>query len=68
MSGLVRILIMATMVMSILVPNGTPFQISHQALDCFHGIDFAYQGRHPPSQFATKQLEPIHSMTLNLGL
>jgi hypothetical protein len=54
------------MVVSILVPNRTPFQISRQALDCFHGINFAYQGRHPPSQFATKQLEPIqYSMTLN---
>jgi hypothetical protein len=24
----------------------------HQALDCFHRMDFAYQGRHPPSQLA----------------
>lgn len=25
---------------------------SHQALDCFHRMDYAYQGRHPPSEFA----------------
>lgn len=25
---------------------------SHQAMDCFHRIDYAYQGRHPPAQFA----------------
>jgi hypothetical protein len=34
--------------------NHAPCQIcgktSHQALDCFHGIDHTYQGRHPPSQ------------------
>jgi hypothetical protein len=26
---------------------------SHQALDCFHRMDFAYQGCHPPTQLAT---------------
>jgi hypothetical protein len=25
---------------------------SHQAPDCFHHIDYAYQGRHPPAQLA----------------
>ena len=25
---------------------------SHQALDCFHRMDYAYQGRHPSSQLA----------------
>jgi hypothetical protein len=25
---------------------------SHQALDCFHRMDYAYQGRHPPPQLA----------------
>lgn len=25
---------------------------SHQALDCFQCIDYAYQGRHPPSELA----------------
>jgi hypothetical protein len=33
-----------------------PFQIcgktSHQALDCYHRMDFAFQGRHPPAQLA----------------
>jgi hypothetical protein len=24
----------------------------HQALDCFHRMDFSYQGRHPPAQLA----------------
>jgi hypothetical protein len=37
-------------------PPRTPCQIcgktSHQALDCFHMMDFTYQGRHPPSQLA----------------
>lgn len=23
---------------------------SHRALDCFHRMDYAYQGRHPPAQ------------------
>jgi hypothetical protein len=36
--------------------NRSPCQIcgksSHQALDCYHRMDFAYQGRHPPSQLA----------------
>jgi len=27
-------------------------KISHQALDCYHRMDHAYQGRHPPSQLA----------------
>jgi hypothetical protein len=27
-------------------------KISHQALDCFHRMDYAYQGRHPPTQLA----------------
>jgi len=26
---------------------------SHNALDCYHRMDFAYQGRHPPTQLAT---------------
>jgi hypothetical protein len=25
---------------------------NHQALDCFHRMDYAYQGRHPPPQLA----------------
>jgi hypothetical protein len=25
---------------------------SHQALDCFHRMDYAYQGRHPPTELA----------------
>ncbi|XP_059448148.1 uncharacterized protein LOC132179437 [Corylus avellana] len=25
---------------------------SHMALDCFHRMDYAYQGRHPPAQLA----------------
>lgn len=25
---------------------------SHKALDCYHGFDYSYQGRHPPSQLA----------------
>ena len=36
--------------------NRSPCQIcgksSHQALDCYHRMDFSYQGRHPPSQLA----------------
>jgi hypothetical protein len=35
-------------------PNRVPCQIygttSHQALDCFHRMDYSYQGRHPPPQ------------------
>jgi hypothetical protein len=27
-------------------------KISHQALDCFHRMDYAFQGRHPPPQLA----------------
>jgi len=27
-------------------------KISHQALDCYHRMDFAFQGRHPPAQLA----------------
>jgi hypothetical protein len=37
-------------------PPRPPCQIcgktSHQALDCFHRMDFSYQGRHPPPQLA----------------
>jgi hypothetical protein len=37
---------------SFVSPNRPPFQIcgknNHQALDCYHRIDFAYQGCHPP--------------------
>jgi hypothetical protein len=37
-------------------PPRAPCQIcgktSHQALDCFHRMDFSYQGRHPPPQLA----------------
>jgi hypothetical protein len=25
---------------------------NHQALDCYHRMDYSYQGRHPPSQLA----------------
>ncbi|KAJ0113613.1 hypothetical protein Patl1_02776 [Pistacia atlantica] len=25
---------------------------NHQALDCYHRMDFSYQGRHPPAQLA----------------
>jgi hypothetical protein len=28
------------------------WKISHQALDCYHRMDFAFQGRHPPAQLA----------------
>ncbi|KAA8540491.1 hypothetical protein F0562_024590 [Nyssa sinensis] len=45
------------------VPNNSLFSNSkppcqicgknnHQALDCYHRMDFSYQGRHPPSQLA----------------
>ena len=27
-------------------------KIGHQALDCYHRMDFAYQGRHPPAKLA----------------
>jgi hypothetical protein len=27
-------------------------KLGHQALDCYHRIDFAYQGRHPPTRLA----------------
>jgi hypothetical protein len=27
-------------------------KLSHQALDCYHRMDFAFQGRHPPAQLA----------------
>jgi transposase InsO family protein len=37
-------------------PPWAPCQIcgktSHSALDCFHRMDYAYQGRHPPPQLA----------------
>ena len=37
-------------------PPRAPCQIcgktSHQALDCFHRMDFSYQGKHPPLQLA----------------
>jgi hypothetical protein len=26
---------------------------NHRALDCYHRMDYAYQGRHPPAQLAT---------------
>jgi hypothetical protein len=36
--------------------NRPPCQIcgknNHQALDCFHRMDYAFQGRHPPSELA----------------
>lgn len=36
--------------------NRPPCQIcgksNHQALDCFHRMDYAYQGRHPPRELA----------------
>jgi hypothetical protein len=28
-------------------------KLSHQALDCFHKMDHAFQGRHPPAQLST---------------
>jgi hypothetical protein len=34
----------------------------HQALDCYHRMDFAYQGRHPPSQLAA-MAATTHSAT-----
>jgi transposase InsO family protein len=41
---------------SIFSTNRPPCQIcgktSHQALDCYHRMDFTFQGRHPPSQLA----------------
>lgn len=37
-------------------PNASPCQIcgksNHWALDCYHRMDYSYQGRHPPSQLA----------------
>jgi hypothetical protein len=27
-------------------------RMNHQALDCFHRMDYAFQGRHPPSNLA----------------
>uniref|UniRef100_A0A2N9GBG4 Integrase catalytic domain-containing protein n=1 Tax=Fagus sylvatica TaxID=28930 RepID=A0A2N9GBG4_FAGSY len=27
-------------------------KLGHQALDCYHRMDFAYQGRHPPARLA----------------
>ncbi|KAJ0038478.1 hypothetical protein Pint_24053 [Pistacia integerrima] len=44
-------------------PSGSPFSTkfppcqicgkpNHQALDCYHRMDFTYQGRHPPAQLA----------------
>jgi len=37
--------------------NRAPCQIcgksSHQALDCFHRMNYSYQGRHPPPQLAS---------------
>uniref|UniRef100_A0A2N9I1W1 Integrase catalytic domain-containing protein n=1 Tax=Fagus sylvatica TaxID=28930 RepID=A0A2N9I1W1_FAGSY len=27
-------------------------KLSHQALDCYHRMDYSYQGRHPPTQLA----------------
>jgi hypothetical protein len=37
-------------------PNRPSCQIcgrnNHQALDCYHHIDFSFQGRHPPAQLA----------------
>jgi hypothetical protein len=27
-------------------------KLGHQALDCYHRMDFAYQGRHPPAKLA----------------
>ena len=45
-------------------PSSSPFNSSrspcqicgksnHQALDCYHRMDYSYQGRHPPTQLAT---------------
>jgi hypothetical protein len=46
--------------------NRSPCQIcgkiSHQALDYYHRMDFAYQGRHPPSQLAA-MAAATHSAT-----
>jgi hypothetical protein len=38
-----------------LFPNSRPAcqicgKISHQALDCYHRMDFSFQGKHPPAQ------------------
>ena len=37
-------------------PNRPPCQIcgrnNHQALDCYHRMEFSFQGRHPPAQLA----------------
>jgi hypothetical protein len=46
--------------------NQAPDQIynksNHHALDCFHHIDFVYQGRHPPSKLTSKvsQSNAVH--------
>jgi transposase InsO family protein len=43
-------------ILSFFNANRAPCQIcgktSHQALDCYHRMDFSFQGRHPPSQLA----------------
>lgn len=37
--------------------TNTPCQIcgkkNHQTFDCYHRMDYSYQGRHPPTQLAT---------------
>jgi hypothetical protein len=46
----------STMTHPFVPPNRVPCQIcgkpSHNALDCYHRMDYSYQGRHPPSQLA----------------
>ena len=33
----------------------------HGALDCYHSMNFSYQGCHPPSQLATMVVNSMHS-------
>jgi len=44
----------------------TPCQIcgktSHQALDCFHMMDYSYQGRHSPNQLAAMVAQTNHTL------
>lgn len=35
-------------------------KISHQALDCYHRMDYIYQGRHLPSQLAAMVAQSNH--------
>jgi hypothetical protein len=36
-------------------------KLSHRALDCFHRMDYSFQGRHPPAQLAA-MVAPTHTV------